>query len=111
MPAPFLAIPPSGVVVRCTKFVVLFVAAMNLLIKADGIQCRGPKADDDTRHPASRAFMDDITDDSIDPGNTVDPNLAGKGGYTVMDAIHPRKIWKPKYPERKDDKHLHYSRV
>lgn len=95
-----------------TISMVLFVAAMNLLLKAGGMQCRGTKADDDTRHPACRAFMDDITDDSIDPRNTVDPKLAEEDGYMVTDAIQPRKILEPKYPERKvDKKHLQYSRV
>lgn len=56
--------------------------------------------------------MDDITDDSIDPRNTVDPKLAEEDGYMVTDAIQPRKILEPKYPERKvDKKHLQYSRV
>ena len=51
----------KGIMAGCTISVVLFVAAMNLLLKAVATQCRGPKANDNTRHPACRAFMDDIT--------------------------------------------------
>lgn len=51
----------KGIMAGCTISVVLFVAAMNLLLKAAGMQCRGPKANDDTRHPSCRAFMDDVT--------------------------------------------------
>lgn len=51
----------KGIMAGCTISVVLFVAAMNLLLKAAGMQCRGPKADDDTRHPSWGAFMDDVT--------------------------------------------------
>ncbi len=50
----------KGIMAGCTISVVLVVAAMDLL-KVGGTQCRGPIADDGTRHPACRAFMDDIT--------------------------------------------------
>lgn len=50
----------KGIMARCTISVVLFVDAMNLLLKVAGMQCRGPKADDDTRHPSCRAFTDDV---------------------------------------------------
>ena len=32
--------------------VTLFMAAMNLLLKVKRMQCRGPKADDNTKHAA-----------------------------------------------------------
>lgn len=51
----------KGIMAGCTISVVLFIAAMNLLLTVGAIQCRGPKADDGTRHPTCRAFMDDVT--------------------------------------------------
>lgn len=51
----------KGIMAGCTISVSLFVAAMNLLLKAGESQCKGPIAGDGTRHPACRAFMDDIT--------------------------------------------------
>ena len=51
----------KGIMAGCTVSVILFVAAMNMLLKAGEKQCRGPKAVDGTRHPPCRAFMDDIT--------------------------------------------------
>lgn len=51
----------KGIMAGCTISVALFVAAMNLLLKAGGMQCKGPMAEDGIRHPACRAFMDDIT--------------------------------------------------
>ena len=51
----------KGIMAGCTVSVILFVAAMNMLLKAGLSQCRGPKADDGTRHPSYRAFMDDVT--------------------------------------------------
>lgn len=36
----------KGIMAGCTISVVLFIAAMNLLLKLGGMQCRGPKADD-----------------------------------------------------------------
>ena len=34
---------------------------MNLMLKAGEMECRGPQAEDGTRHPSCRAFMDDAT--------------------------------------------------
>ena len=34
---------------------------MNMILKSDEIQCRGPKADDGTKSHPCRAFMDGIT--------------------------------------------------
>lgn len=51
----------KGIMAGCTISVALFVAAMNLLLKVGGKQCKGPVADDNTRLSACLAFMDDIT--------------------------------------------------
>lgn len=45
----------------CTVSVILFVVAMNLILKVGGAQCKGPVVVDSTRLPECRAFMDDIT--------------------------------------------------
>lgn len=101
----------KGIMAWCTISVVLFVAAGNLLLSAGGAQCRGPKADDGTRHPSSRAFMDDVMV-MINPGNILDPKCAGEDGYLFPDAIQRKKIEEPLPTERKDDKqHLQYPRV
>lgn len=50
----------KGIMAGCTISVTLFIAAMNLLLTAAATQCRGPKAEDGTRHPACRAFVDDV---------------------------------------------------
>lgn len=44
----------------CTVAVALFIVAIHLLLKAEGTQCRGPKADNSMRHSACQAFMDDV---------------------------------------------------
>lgn len=51
----------KGIMAGCTISVVLFIMAMNLIIKGGEQQCKGPKANNGTRHPPCRAFMDDIT--------------------------------------------------
>ena len=51
----------KGIMAGCTVSVVLFVAAMNILIGEVTRKCRGPKTGDGMRHPSCCAFMDDIT--------------------------------------------------
>lgn len=51
----------KGIMAGCTNSVALFIAAMNVLLTAGAMQCRGLKADDSTRHPACQAFMDNVT--------------------------------------------------
>ena len=41
--------------------VILFIAAMNLIIKAGDREIRGPKTKSDIRLPPQRGFMDDLT--------------------------------------------------
>lgn len=60
-----------GIMAGCTISMVLFIAAMNLLLRARGTQCRGPKTDDGTRHP----------------GDTVDPERTGKFGEMVTPTV------------------------
>jgi len=50
-----------GIVTGCTISVILFVAAMNLLIEPSTRQSRGPKTRSGVRQPPIRAFMDDLT--------------------------------------------------
>ena len=73
----------KGIMAGCTISVVLFVAAMNLLLKAAGMQCRGPKADDDTRHPSCRAFMDDVT--------VMTPSI--QGTRWILSALEKMATW------------------
>ena len=51
----------KGIMARCTVSVVLFIAAMNMMLKSVEIQCRGLIADDGIKPPPCRAFMYDIT--------------------------------------------------
>ncbi|XP_052268375.1 uncharacterized protein LOC127869754 [Dreissena polymorpha] len=51
----------KGIVTGCTVSVVLFIAAMNLIIKAGDRESRGPKTQTDIRLPPQRGFMDDLT--------------------------------------------------
>ncbi len=103
----------KGIMAGCTISVALFIAAMNLLLKAGGMQCRGPKADDGTRHPACRAFMDDVTvmTPSIQ-GFTVDLERTGKDGNMVTPAVQTGKVKQPQYLEGEANrKHLQYPRL
>lgn len=68
----------KGIMAGCTISVVLFVAAINLLLKQEGRGVKRSTADDGTRHQAYWAFMDDMTDDHINPGIKVDPECTGK---------------------------------
>ena len=50
-----------GIVTGCTISVVLFSAAMNLLVKSAEKMSRGPILSSGVRQPPTRAFMDDMT--------------------------------------------------
>ena len=51
----------KGIVTGCTVSVILFIDAMNLIIKAGDRETRGPKTKSDIRPPPQRGFMDDLT--------------------------------------------------
>ena len=51
----------KGIMAGCTISVILFIAAMNILLAEAVKECKGPEASCGTRHPPCRAFMDDIT--------------------------------------------------
>ncbi len=102
----------KGIMAGCTISVALFIAAMNLLLKAGGMQCRGPKADDGTRHPACRAFMDDVT--------VMTPSI--QGTQWILSALErwqhghacssTGKVKEPQYLEGEANrKHLQYPRL
>lgn len=50
-----------GIVTGCTISVILFAAAMNLVVKSAEKASRGPKMKSGVRQPPTRAFMDDMT--------------------------------------------------
>ena len=52
----------KGIPAGCTISVILFSAAMNLLMKAAEKECRGPKTRSGVCQPPGRAFMDDMTE-------------------------------------------------
>lgn len=51
----------KGIVTGCTVSVILFIAAMNLIMKAGDRETRGPKTKSDIKLPPNRGFMDDLT--------------------------------------------------
>ncbi|XP_019617765.1 PREDICTED: uncharacterized protein LOC109465064 [Branchiostoma belcheri] len=51
----------KGIITGCTISVILFVAAMNLVMKPALGQARGPKTDSGIRQRPLKAFMDDLT--------------------------------------------------
>ncbi len=63
--------------------VALFIVAMNLLLKAGGMQCRGLKADDGSRHLTCRAFMDDLT--------VMTPSI--QGTQWILSTLEKRATW------------------
>jgi hypothetical protein len=73
----------KGIMAGCTISVSLFIAAMNLLLKAGGMQCRGPKADDGTKHPTCRAFMDVVT--------VMTPSI--QGTQWILSALEKMATW------------------
>lgn len=50
-----------GIITECTISVILFALAMNMVVKAVEVECRGPLSKSGTRQPPIRAFMDDLT--------------------------------------------------
>lgn len=73
----------KGIMAGCTISVTLFIAAMNLLLTAGATQCRGPKAEDGIRHPACRAFMDDVT--------IMTPSI--QGTQWILSALEKMATW------------------
>ncbi|XP_048863711.1 uncharacterized protein LOC125738598 [Brienomyrus brachyistius] len=51
----------KGIITGCTISVILFALAMNMLVKAAEMECRGPLSKSGIRQPPIRAFMDDLT--------------------------------------------------
>ncbi|XP_049337547.1 uncharacterized protein LOC125802987 [Astyanax mexicanus] len=51
----------KGIITGCTISVVLFALAMNMMVKAAEVECRGPLSRSGIRQPPIRAFMDDLT--------------------------------------------------
>lgn len=51
----------KGIITGCTISVILFVLAMNTLVKSVEVQCRGPLSKSGVRQPPIRAFTDDLT--------------------------------------------------
>lgn len=51
----------KGIITGCTMSVILFALAMNMLVKAEEVECRGPLTKSGTWQPPIRAFMDDLT--------------------------------------------------
>lgn len=73
----------KGIMAGCVISVALFIAAMDLLLKAGGIQCRCPKAEDSPRHPACRAIMDNVTV----------MTLSIQGTQWILSALEKMAIW------------------
>ena len=51
----------KGIITGCTISAVLFSLAMNMLVKAAEVECRGPLSKSGICQPPIRAFMDDLT--------------------------------------------------
>ncbi|TWW59294.1 hypothetical protein D4764_06G0008240, partial [Takifugu flavidus] len=58
----------KGIITGCTISVVLFVLAMNMVVKAAEVECRGPLSRSGVRQPPIRAYMDDLTVTTSVPG-------------------------------------------
>lgn len=50
-----------GITTGCTISVILFVMGMNMMISTAEQEKKGPKTSTETRLPANRGFIDDIT--------------------------------------------------
>ena len=51
----------KGIITGCTISATLFALAMNILIKAAEVECRGLTTRSGLRHPTIRVYIDDIT--------------------------------------------------
>lgn len=51
----------KGIITGCTISVTLFALAMNMVVKAAEVECRGPLTRSGVRQPPIRAYMDDLT--------------------------------------------------
>ncbi|TWW59866.1 hypothetical protein D4764_06G0013960 [Takifugu flavidus] len=51
----------KGTITGCTISVVLFALAMNMVVKAAEVECKGPLSRSGVRQPPIRAYMDDLT--------------------------------------------------
>ncbi|XP_023810165.1 uncharacterized protein LOC105353972 [Oryzias latipes] len=51
----------KGIITGCTISVILFALAMNMVVKAAEVECRGPLTKSVVRQPPIRAYMDDLT--------------------------------------------------
>ena len=56
-----MALLERGIITGCTISATLFALAMNMLIKAAEVECRGPTTKSGQRQPPIRAYMDDMT--------------------------------------------------
>lgn len=51
----------KGIITRCTISGILFALAMNMVVKATEVECRGPLSKSGIQQPPIRAFMDGLT--------------------------------------------------
>lgn len=51
----------KGIITGCTMLVILFALAMNMLVKAEEVERRGPLTKSGTWQPRIRVFMDNLT--------------------------------------------------
>lgn len=51
----------KGIITGCTISVTLFALAMNMVVKAAEVECKGPLTRSGMRLPPIRAYMDDLT--------------------------------------------------
>ena len=56
----------KGIITGCTISVIVFIAAINIMIKTAEKECRGPKLNDKQQKPL-KAFMDDLTISTVQP--------------------------------------------
>ena len=66
-----------GIITGCTISATLFALAMNMLIKAAEVECRGPTTRSGQRQPPIRAYMDDMTITTIT--TVIGGKMAAKG--------------------------------